>query len=69
MALGVPARMGVTEEQVNHCQWHQGFTPALEAYLDKFLLGKQDVNTDILRSKFTEVDRAKWIPWTTPALK
>jgi hypothetical protein len=68
-ALDVPDRMGATEENTGHCQWHPGFTPALEAYLDKFLLGKQDVNTDILRSKHTEVDRAKWIPWTTPDLK
>ena len=42
----------------SHCQWHPNFTPALEAYLDKFLLGKKDgASTDILRSKFTEVDR------------
>ena len=68
-ALGVPDRMGVTEENTPHCQWHPGFTPALEACLDKFLLGKRDVNTDILRSKFTDVDRAKWIPWTAPELK
>ena len=68
-ALGVPDRMGVTEENVGHCQWNPVFTPNLGAYLDKFLLGKKDVNTDILRSKFTNVDRAKWIPWTTPALK
>jgi hypothetical protein len=68
-ALGVPDRMGVTEENIGHCQWHPGFTPAIEVYLDKFLLGKQDVNTDILRSKFTEVDRARWIPWTAPELK
>jgi len=68
-ALGVPDRMGATEEDTPHCRWHEGFTPALEAYLDKFLLGKQDVDTDILRSKFTEVDRTTWIPWTTPELK
>ena len=69
-ALGVPDRMGVTEETIGHCQWHLGFTPALEAYLDEFLLGKQDgASTDILRSKFTEVDRAKWIPWSAPELK
>ena len=61
--------MGATEETVGHCQWHAGFTPALEAYLDKFLPGKKEVNTDILRSKYTDVDRAKWIPWTTPELK
>jgi hypothetical protein len=69
-ALGVPDRMGVTEENIGHCQWHPGFTPDLEAYLDKFLLGKKDgQSTDILRSKFTNVDRAKWIPWATPELK
>ena len=68
-ALGVPDRMGATEENIGHCQWHPGFTLALEAYLDKFLLGKPNVDTDILRSKFTEVDRTRWIPWTTPELK
>jgi hypothetical protein len=69
-ALGVPDRMGVTEENVAHCSWHPNFTPDLEAYLDKFLLGKKDgKSTDILRSKFTNVDREKWIPWTTPELK
>jgi hypothetical protein len=69
-ALGVPDRMGATEENISHCQWHPNFTSALEAYLDRFLLGKQDgISTDILRSKYTDVDRAKWIPWTTPELK
>jgi hypothetical protein len=69
-ALGAADRMGATEENIGHCQWHTNFTPALEAYLDRFLLGKQDgASTDILRSKFTEVDRAKWIPWTAPELK
>ncbi len=69
-ALGVPDRMGAVEENVNHCSWHPSFTPALEAYLDKFLLGKNDgPSTDILRSKYTIVDRDRWIPWTTPELK
>jgi hypothetical protein len=69
-ALGVPDRMGAVEENIGHCQWHQGFTPALEAYLDKFLLDKSDgASTEVLRSKYTEVDRAKWIPWSTPELK
>jgi hypothetical protein len=69
-ALGVPDRMGVTEENTPHCQWNAGFTPDLEAYLDKFMLGKTDgKSTDILRSKFANVDRDKWIPWATPELK
>jgi hypothetical protein len=69
-ALGVPDRMGAVEENIGHCQWHQGFTPALEAYVDRFLLDKKDsASTDVMRSKFTTIDREKWIPWTTPELK
>ncbi len=69
-ALGVPDRMGATEQNVGHCAWHPSFTPDLEAYLDKFLLGKKDgPSTDILRSRFAEVDRKQWIPWSTPELK
>jgi|GEM_PF-5359638 len=67
-ALGVPFRMGATEENIDHCVWAAGFTADLEAYVDKFLLDKSTVDTDILRSKFTSVDRTKWIPWTTPEL-
>jgi len=69
-ALGVPDRMGVMEANVGHCRWHESFTPDLEAYLDRFLLGKEDgQSTDFMRSKFTNVDREKWIPWNTPELK
>lgn len=69
-ALGVPDRMGAVEENVAHCSWHPNFTPALEAYIDKFLLGKEDgPSTDFLQSRFTDVDREKWIPWDTPELK
>ena len=69
-ALGVPDRIGVTEDNVAHCSWSQKYTPDLEAYLDKFLLGKTDGNqTEFLRSKFTDLDAKKWFPWTTPELK
>jgi hypothetical protein len=69
-ALRAADRIGVTEENVRHCQWHPTFTPDLEAYMDRFLLGKKDGKpTEFLRSKFGDVDRAKWIPWETPELK
>ena len=70
IALGVPDRMGVTEANVGHCRWYEDFTPDLEAYLDRFLLGKEDGrSTDFMRSRFTDVDSEKWIPWNTPELK
>jgi hypothetical protein len=69
-ALGVADRIGAVEENITHCQWHQAFTPVLEAYVDRFLLDKKDgASTDILRSRFTDIDRGKWIPWSTPDLK
>ncbi len=68
-ALGVPDRMGAVEENVGHCSWHPNFTPALDAYLDRFLLGKEDgESTDILRSKYN-IERETWIPWEAPELK
>ncbi len=69
-ALGVADRMGATEEDTPHCRWHEGFTRDLEAYLDRFMLGRKDGrSTDILRSKFTALDRGTWIPWQAPALR
>jgi len=70
-ALGASDRMGASEENVNHCVWHDGFTPDLEAYVEKFLLGNDAVNTDILRSKFTDqiIQPEVWIPWETPVLQ
>ncbi len=69
-ALGVPERIGVAEDDVAHCSWSPKFTPVLEAYLDKFLLGKEDAGpTEVLQSKFTDLDTKKWIPWSAPELK
>ncbi|MBN1578343.1 MAG: T9SS type A sorting domain-containing protein [Chitinispirillaceae bacterium] len=68
-ALGVEDRIGVTEANVNHCTWASSYTADLEAFVDKFLLGKTNVNTNILRSKFTSVDTTTWIPWTAPTLQ
>jgi hypothetical protein len=67
-ALGIPFRMGTSEVNVAHCSWHDGFTADLEAYVDKYLLDQEDVDTDILRSTYT-IDTATWIPWDTPVLQ
>lgn len=67
-ALGVPYRMGATEENTGHCSWHDGYTADLEAYVDKYLLGHVEVDTDILRSIY-DIDTDTWIPWETPELE
>lgn len=66
-AFGIEDRIGVTEANVDHCTWSSSYTPDLDAYVSKFLLGKE-VNTKILRSKFTSVDTTTWIPWSAPKL-
>ncbi len=67
-AFGITDRIGVSEANVEHCTWASSYTADLAAFVDKFLLGK-NVDTNILRSKFTGVDTATWIPWTAPVLK
>ena len=69
-ALGVPDRIGVVEENQGHCSWNQNYTPFVEAFLDKFMLGKTDGGeTGTMKSKFQDIDVEKWIPWSTPELK
>jgi hypothetical protein len=43
-----------------HCQLPKAQNPDLEAFVDKFLLGYQNVNTDITKHPFQNVDYKKW---------
>ena len=63
--FGIADRMGFTiEGNHNHCQVLESQIPEIGAFLDKFLLGKKDVKTDITRADmFKDVDYNKWIPW------
>jgi hypothetical protein len=67
-ALGVSDRHGSTETNTGHCSFHNGSRPALEAFVDKFLLGDESVDTDILESIY-DVDDATWNPWDAPELQ
>ena len=50
-----------------HCMLPEGQYPEVEAFVDKFLLGKQDVNTNIERAEmYQNVDYMKWMPWAKP---
>ena len=48
-----------------HCQLPQVQYPEVEAYVDKFLLGKEDVNTEvrIAPSSYSDIDLDWWIGW------
>ena len=45
-----------------HCQLPDSQRPEVEAFVDKFLLGKASANTDVAISPF-ETDYSRWIGW------
>ena len=46
-----------------HCQLPNSQRPEVEAFVDKFLLGKQGANTDVTISPYDAVDHSRWIDW------
>lgn len=68
-ALGIPDRIGFTQTNApSHCSFPSSQTADVEAFVDKFLLGKTSVSTAIAKSPYM-TDLAKWITWSTPTLK
>ena len=69
--LGAQGAMGASQVGGHpHCtELPQPQVDELGAFIDKFLLGKENVSTHVLRSDRTVVDRARWITWSTPALR
>ncbi len=65
--FGIEDRMGFSIQGGHgHCQLPQSQYPEVEAFIDKFLLGKEDANTIIMHVDKTLEDKEvqKWIPWT-----
>jgi hypothetical protein len=46
-----------------HCQLPAIQRPEVEAFVDKFLLGKSDVSTDVTSSPYDATGHARWIDW------
>lgn len=46
-----------------HCRLPDGQRPEVEAFVDRFLLGQEDVKTDFTVSSFDTVDHSQWIGW------
>jgi hypothetical protein len=68
-ALGVPERFGFSQVGGHgHCQLPDIQRPEVEAFVEKFLLGDENANTDISTSPYN-TDLSRWITWDTPELK
>lgn len=68
-ALGVPDRIGFSQAVAQgHCQFPSSQTADVEAFVEKFLLGNESVDTAIMRDSYS-TDLSQWITWDTPTLE
>jgi hypothetical protein len=71
-ALGIPDRFGFSlVGGHDHCALPESQIPEIEAFVDKFLLGKDTVNTNNISDRpdsYNDIDLSPWITWTNPAL-
>jgi len=66
--LGISDRFGYSIVGGHmHCAVPNSQIPEVEAFVDKFLLGKDTVNTNIATTPYN-IDLSAWITWTGPAL-
>ena len=67
--LGIADRFGFSIVGGHlHCQVPNSQIPEIEAFVDKFLLGKDTVNTDSIADSPYNIDLSNWITWTNPNL-
>ena len=64
-AFGIEDRMGFSIQGGHmHCMLPKSEYPEVEAFIDKFLLGKTDVDTFVTKADmFEDMDYLKWMPW------
>lgn len=64
-AFGIEDRMGFSIQGGHmHCMLPKSQYPEVETFIDKFLLGKTDVDTFVTKADmFEDVDYLKWMPW------
>lgn len=64
-AFGIEDRMGFSIQGGHmHCMLLKSQYPEVEAFIDKFLLGKTDVDTFVTKADmFEDMDYLKWMPW------
>ena len=64
-AFGIEDRMGFSIQGGHmHCMLPESQYPEVEAFIDKFLLGKTYVDTFVTKADmFEDMDYLKWMPW------
>lgn len=64
-AFGIEDRMGFSiQGEHAHCALPQSQYAEVEAFIDRFLLGKTNVDTNVTKADmFRNVDWRKWAPW------
>lgn len=64
-AFGIEDRMGFSIQGGHmRCMLPKSQYPEVEAFIDKFLLGKTDVDTFVTKADmFEDMDYLKWMPW------
>ena len=63
--FGISDRFGSIVAGHRHCQLPESQRPEVEAFVDKFLLGKMDANTSVTRHPFGQVEHEFWYDgWT-----
>ena len=70
--FGIEDRMGFSiQGKHGHCQLPESQYPEVEAFIDRFLLGKEEANTIVQFVDETLQDKEvqKWIPWATVDFK
>jgi hypothetical protein len=66
--LGIPDRFGFSIVGGHlHCAVPGSQIPDIEAFVDKFLLGNDTVNTNVATAPYT-TDLTPWITWSSPTL-
>jgi hypothetical protein len=62
--FGIADRFGFyIDGKHQHCAVPEAERPYIEAFVDKFLLGKNEVNTDVTVNPFPDVNYQRWFEW------
>ncbi|HPR61925.1 MAG TPA: dockerin-like protein [Prolixibacteraceae bacterium] len=62
--FGIADRFGFSIEGGHmHCRLPESQYPEVEAFIEKFLLGNTEANTNVTKSPFEHVDAKRWYSW------